>query len=1092
MIKMHKINPVTALSAGGQSLGKRGRISSWLTRIVAIVALFMGAGSVSHAVETQYVTPNLLTVANGNFDNPDDAVSATSLPIGFTFRFGGVDYTQVQMSTNGILFFTGATAQFSNVNLSSFTGHNGVYALWDDLFLGNGSDEALSRSLYHTAGVAGSRVFIMQWTAYYGYADSFEVGTFNAVLYEGTNKIDIYYRNMLGVNPARAYGQSATIGLVADSYTTQYSINSPVAAEGKLLTYTPSAGGVAPYTLTEQLVTPATTAAIPTYFLSATDAPKVPTDLSAAPSTPVLTSATVSWSVGALGTDPEGFRLRYATNPQMTGVTEVTLPVSPQTHVLTGLTGGATYYYQVVSVAGTLSSISTISSFTQIANVPPVATGGSFTVVENVPYSGFLTATDSDNTPTTSGLIYSAEVQGAHGTAVITNSATGAFTYTSVLGYSGPDSFTFKAFDGTAYSNEATVSVTITSANTPPVLVLPASPVVAEATSAAGAVVTFSVSATDAQDGTAPAIATPASGSVFPLGDTTVNVSATDTASATTTGSFVVRVQDTTAPVITVPTNIVAEATSAAGAVVSFSVSATDAVSEVTPTAAPISGSVFPIGVTNVIVSATDAAGNPVSASFTVTVSDTTPPAVTAPANITVVAASAAGSVVTFSVSATDSVDGAVTAIAAPASGSLFPIGTTVVNVSATDAATNLGSASFTVTVQPSLVGVDDAVQAVAGVTLVYPLANDRSAFGNVLSIVSTSEPTVVIKGRALEIPAGFLGTFSYTITDGIEVGGANVVVSAGTPIASPTKWQGLLYSSTGEIAGRVTASKSTTKIVATIQFGAGSGAAIFPVAGVSGLAVPLGTVTASVNADKHLIFTLVNAGNTYTGDLRPGKNTSLARKHNIALASITPATIPGGGWARATTTGGARVGFAGKLPDGRFLFGNALVRDNGSFVLYRGIIGTNPRGVIGGEFIPADLAATDVTGELKWVLPPQARGPHAVGLSTTLTANGCVYNSAAPLPSGNAIMHLTGSGLAAPFDIAATLAFGAPTKNPAIPFWITYPVRGVFLASLKTPAAPLGARSSGIYLQKTNTAWGYVAGPIVGGRIEISLPSAF
>ncbi len=641
---------------------------------------------------------------------------------------------------------------------------------------------------------------------------------------------------------------------------------------------------------------------------------------------------------------------------------------------------------------------------------------------------------------------------------------------------------------GNSVAPDATFT-TAAIANTPPVLVLPASPVIAEATSSLGAAVTFSVSATDVQDGTAPAIATPASGSVFPIGDTTVSVSATDSAGATTTGSFVVRVQDTTAPTLTVPGPIVAEATSAAGAVVTFSVGATDAVSAVTPVATPASGSVFPIGTTMVSVSAVDAAGNPSTASFTVTVQDTTPPVVTAPANITVIAANAAGSVVSFSVSANDSVDGALTATASPASGSLFPIGTTLVNVSATDSSTNVGSASFTVTVEPSLVPVDDAVQAVAGVTLVYPLANDRSAFGNLLTIVSTSEPTVVIKGRALEIPAGYLGTFSYTVTDGVEVGSADVVVTAGTPIASPTKWQGLLYNSAGEISGRVTASKATTKIVATIQLGAGSGAAIFPVAGASGLAVPLGTVTAAVNADKHLIFTLVSGGNTYTGDLRPGKATTTARKHNIALASITPATIPGGGWARATTTGGARVGFGGKLPDGRILFGNALVRDNGSFVLYRGIIGTNPRGVIGGEFILADLAATDVTGELKWVLPPQARGTHAAGLTTTLTANGCVYNSAIPLPSGNATMHLTGGGLVAPFDIATTLALGTPNRIPAIPFWVTYPVKGVFLGSLKTPAAPLGARCSGVYLQKTNTAWGYMAGPLVGGRIEISLP---
>jgi VCBS repeat-containing protein len=80
--------------------------------------------------------------------------------------------------------------------------------------------------------------------------------------------------------------------------------------------------------------------------------------------------------------------------------------------------------------------------------------------------------------------------------------------------------------------------------NTPPVLSLPASPLIVDATSQYGAYADFIVSATDIDDTSPPtAIATPASGTYFLMGDTVVNVSATDASGATTTGSFIVRVR---------------------------------------------------------------------------------------------------------------------------------------------------------------------------------------------------------------------------------------------------------------------------------------------------------------------------------------------------------------------------------------------------------------------------------------------------------------------------------------------------------------------------------------------------------------------
>ena len=78
---------------------------------------------------------------------------------------------------------------------------------------------------------------------------------------------------------------------------------------------------------------------------------------------------------------------------------------------------------------------------------------------------------------------------------------------------------------------------------------------------------------------------------------------------------------DTTKPVVVVPNNISVEATSAAGAAVTFTATATDVVtSPLTPSCTPASGSTFGLGTTTVNCSATDAAGNKGTASFTVTV----------------------------------------------------------------------------------------------------------------------------------------------------------------------------------------------------------------------------------------------------------------------------------------------------------------------------------------------------------------------------------------------------------------------------------------------------------------------------------------
>ena len=116
------------------------------------------------------------------------------------------------------------------------------------------------------------------------------------------------------------------------------------------------------------------------------------------------------------------------------------------------------------------------------------------------------------------------------------------------------------------------------------------------------------------------------SGTVFPLGTTTVTITATDAANNAGTGTFTVSVVDTTAPVVTPPANVTAAATSAAGAVITYgAASISDAVGFTSVTYSQASGSSFPIGATTVTVTAKDAANNTGTATFTVTVTASTP-----------------------------------------------------------------------------------------------------------------------------------------------------------------------------------------------------------------------------------------------------------------------------------------------------------------------------------------------------------------------------------------------------------------------------------------------------------------------------------
>ena len=157
---------------------------------------------------------------------------------------------------------------------------------------------------------------------------------------------------------------------------------------------------------------------------------------------------------------------------------------------------------------------------------------------------------------------------------------------------------------------------------TPPVLHLPAD-ITAEATSPAGAIVSFTATATDARDTNVVVTCAPPSGSQFALGATTVNCSATNSRNKTAEGSFSVTVVDTTAPVVFL-NGVTNGATYTLGAVPAASCSATDSATGVAvqPSLTITGGTANGVGhFTATCSGAKDGAGNlaaPVSASYDV------------------------------------------------------------------------------------------------------------------------------------------------------------------------------------------------------------------------------------------------------------------------------------------------------------------------------------------------------------------------------------------------------------------------------------------------------------------------------------------
>lgn len=171
-----------------------------------------------------------------------DDCNVTGIPIGFTFRYCGVNYTNCAIVSNGVLTLDNSYATCCSVTPSSIAGP-WIMAMWtdDDGRAGGGGTPT---AWYQTTGTPGSRVFTMEWNDWSVFPITPFHMNWQVKLYEGSNEAQICYGSFVST-PSGAIGIANSTSdyqtlINSTSTTVNSSFNiSTLPANGSLLTFTP-------------------------------------------------------------------------------------------------------------------------------------------------------------------------------------------------------------------------------------------------------------------------------------------------------------------------------------------------------------------------------------------------------------------------------------------------------------------------------------------------------------------------------------------------------------------------------------------------------------------------------------------------------------------------------------------------------------------------------------------------------------------------------------------------------------------------------------------------------------------------------------
>ena len=165
-------------------------------------------------------------------------------PLGFTFNYYGVDYTDVRVCSNGFLSFTSTSTSYSNASIPNSAEPNTMLApFWDDLNPSSGG------TIYTYADTANAR-FIVEYEAVPRYGNSSALETFQVIL-NADGTILFQYLTMSDVTSATVgiENSDGTVGLqvvynaayIHDNLAIRFDFTPPPAP---WLTVTPTSGSV--------------------------------------------------------------------------------------------------------------------------------------------------------------------------------------------------------------------------------------------------------------------------------------------------------------------------------------------------------------------------------------------------------------------------------------------------------------------------------------------------------------------------------------------------------------------------------------------------------------------------------------------------------------------------------------------------------------------------------------------------------------------------------------------------------------------------------------------------------------------------------
>jgi hypothetical protein len=309
----------------------------------------------------------------------DDDYEATG-PFGFTFNFGGTDYTEAEATSNGVISLDAeGNDEYSNEALPTTEfAFAALFPWWDDLDTG-----VAGQVCADTVGTAPDRAFVVQWddVADHDIDDAAFTISFEAVMCEGSNNVVFQYLDTefgdTANYPEKDNAGDATVGIQeSETAGLQYSSDQAVINDNMAIVFYPTGGSAANCLAAEEPPTPTATSPAPgeTPVVSAGGVDVTVSDDSPAPGDTVEVTATAT---DADGNPIEGAECTFRVYTQPGD--DASVGEGP---VTTDASGQATTTLDVGSTVGTVEVLATCGAFAEVlavdvgVSLPPTGAGG--------------------------------------------------------------------------------------------------------------------------------------------------------------------------------------------------------------------------------------------------------------------------------------------------------------------------------------------------------------------------------------------------------------------------------------------------------------------------------------------------------------------------------------------------------------------------------------------------------------------------------------------------------------------------------------------------------------------------------------------